>query len=301
MTRARPTLSASLFERAFPFHLALDEQLRVLQRGESLARVLPALREGDALAQHFTLARPQLDALSLATLRARQDALFLLRARARPLTLRGQMICEGDAPAALFLGSPWITDAAQLDALGLRVSDFAQHDPLADMLVLLRTKQASVDEAQALAATLQRQRRELKRAKQALEDRVRELEAQRELVRELSTPVIEVADGVVVLPLIGALDERRAARLTEVALASAADGRGRHVLLDITGVDELAPDAAARLQRTIAALRLLGSSCALVGISPAIARALAESSDRLAGVATYATLKDALRRAIAAG
>lgn len=286
------------FERVFPFHLTVDPELCVCRFGQVLGRVLPDLRERDALTTHFDLVRPRFDQLRFAELRDHPNSVILLRAKAKPLALRGQFICDDEESTVTFLGSPWVTSPEQLDALGLSVSDFAVHDPLADMLVLLHTQQRSLEDAQALATKLREQRSELERTSAALAAKLGEIEAQRDLIRTLSTPVITVWDEVVVLPLIGALDEQRAERFMTTVLDAVAHDRARHVIIDVTGATQFGPDIVRSLQRTAGAIGLLGARCVVVGISPKLASELVASNAKLENIATFSTLQTGLRDAL---
>lgn len=114
-------------ERLFPFAILVDEELKTLELGRSLRRLLPAGSVGRPLAELFTVERPVLPELTLAALLARQDAVVLLAGREHALQLRGEVV-EVDG-GALFVGTPWLTEPSQVSALGLTLSDFALHDP----------------------------------------------------------------------------------------------------------------------------------------------------------------------------
>ena len=161
MTVGRAVLPPGELEALFPFHLVFGADLQIRQLGPRLARVLPGLREGEALLAHFEVVRPRLRPVTLASMAKQSKSVFLLRARSKPLDLRGQLVCVEDGAAAFFLGSPWVTRSEQLVALGLDFTDFAVHDALADALVLMRAQQRSIEESEKLAAELAAQRSEL--------------------------------------------------------------------------------------------------------------------------------------------
>ena len=287
------------FEDLFPFHFSLGPDLLIRGVGPALARVLPDLAEATPLLDHLALRRPRIEPISIATLREYARSVFLFDARSAPLLLRGQLVCVDGDPAAYFLGSPWVTRSEDLETLGLSISDFAVHDPLVDVLVLMHAQHNSLVETRALAAELRGQRNELERTAAALADKIREVEAQRDLIRSMSTPVIEVWRGIVALPLIGTFDDQRAELLMQAALAAVTDARARAVLIDLTGVTEFDPSAVGHLLRTSAALRMLGARCGLVGISANLARALLDADVSLDTLATFATLQAGLRDALA--
>jgi rsbT co-antagonist protein RsbR len=119
-------------------------------------------------------------------------------------------------------------------------------------------------------------------------------EQQRELVRALSTPVIMVWPGVLALPLIGRIEDERAASVTSTLLARVAADRATHVILDLTGVDEIAAGTIPGLSRMVRAIGLLGARCLLTGLSPAIAARVVELGTELAHVRCFAQLSDGL-------
>jgi rsbT co-antagonist protein RsbR len=128
------------------------------------------------------------------------------------------------------------------------------------------------------------------------------IEQQQRALLELSTPVIQVWDGVLVLPLIGEIDDARAAQLTESVLAAIARTRSRHVVIDLTGVPALGDAAASGMLRTIRAVELLGAACSLTGISAGVAQALAAGDlDWSRTVRIFADLQAALKVVIARG
>jgi rsbT co-antagonist protein RsbR len=132
----------------------------------------------------------------------------------------------------------------------------------------------------------------------------RRLEQQTELVRQqkeamlaMSTPVIEVWERVLVLPVIGALDDARAAAMTEALLREITHKRASHAILDLTGVETMNIGTAEYLMRMVQAAGLLGSECLVSGISPAIARTMVALGLTI-NIRVYPTLKSALQYAI---
>jgi anti-anti-sigma factor len=118
-----------------------------------------------------------------------------------------------------------------------------------------------------------------------------------ELVRQLSTPLLPIADGVLVAPLVGQMDEGRGAHFVEVLL----EGIQRHattvLLIDVTGVPSIDASVAEQLLRAARAARLLGARTALVGISPEVARTMVALGFDTTGVETYADLRAGIRAA----
>lgn len=160
-------LSHEACARLFPFHVVLDAALRVVALGPSLWRLLPVDACGRGFAEVFAVERPVLGELTLPALLARQDALWLLAVRESELRLRGQVVPCGEG--AMFVGSPWITEPAQLHDSGLTLGDFALHDPTGELLVVMQTTQTAIQDARVLAEKLRRQTQLLQAARQQAE------------------------------------------------------------------------------------------------------------------------------------
>lgn len=139
---------------------------------------------------------------------------------------------------------------------------------------------------QALADVEQREAHLVK----ALED----LQTSQNVILELSAPVIPVLAGVLVVPLIGALDGRRTASLTQNVLAAVAREHAREVILDVTGVPLIDTQGAQVLIETTVAVRLLGAKIVLVGVQPEVAQTIVSLGIDLGVIRTYASLRDAI-------
>jgi anti-anti-sigma regulatory factor len=136
---------------------------------------------------------------------------------------------------------------------------------------------------------------QLAELKAALEEKTRLLE----LVRQASTPIAPVHDGILVVPLVGVFDGFRAEVLTEKLLTGVVESRAQVVILDVSGVPVFDAESAALVVRTAQAVRLLGTEPILVGLSPTIAHTLVELDVDLAGLTTLGTLQAGLARALA--
>jgi rsbT co-antagonist protein RsbR len=121
---------------------------------------------------------------------------------------------------------------------------------------------------------------------------------QQQEMMELSTPVVEVWQGVLALPLIGTLDSARTQivmqNLLEAIVAKSAD----LAIIDITGVPTVDTLVAQHLLKTVAAARLMGADCIISGIRPQIAQTIIHLGVDLSAVMTKATLADALQLAL---
>lgn len=139
---------------------------------------------------------------------------------------------------------------------------------------------------------------ELEEAKAAAQ---RAIEQQRMTISALSTPIIDVWEGVVTLPLVGVIDTQRAVEMTERLLARIVESGARAVIIDLTGVEVVDTATADHLVRLTRAAGLLGARCFVTGIGPNIARTLVGMGVDLGGVRTMRTLKEALRACIDEG
>jgi anti-anti-sigma regulatory factor len=124
------------------------------------------------------------------------------------------------------------------------------------------------------------------------------VQRQRDEILELSTPVIQVWDNVLVLPIIGTLDSVRASRLTEGLLERIAADQAEVVILDVSGVPTIDTDVAQHLLKTVEAARLMGTTSILSGVRPETAQAIVHLGIELGRLRSRNTLKDALQVAL---
>jgi rsbT co-antagonist protein RsbR len=121
---------------------------------------------------------------------------------------------------------------------------------------------------------------------------------QRELM-ELSTPVVELWDNILALPLIGTLDSNRTQVVMESLLQKIVESGAAIAIIDITGVPTVDTLVAQHLMKTVAAARLMGADCIISGIRPQIAQTIVHLGVDLTAVTTKASLADAFRLALA--
>jgi rsbT co-antagonist protein RsbR len=130
----------------------------------------------------------------------------------------------------------------------------------------------------------------------ALQDQV--IAAQQAALRELSTPLIPLADHVVAMPLIGSVDSARAQQIVEELLSGVAANRATTAIIDITGVPIVDTQVAGALLRAAQAVELLGSRVVLTGIRPEVAQTLVGIGVNLGSIVTRATLQDGIAYAM---
>jgi len=128
-----------------------------------------------------------------------------------------------------------------------------------------------------------------------LESKIALVEQQALAISELSTPVMEVWDDVLVLPIVGVVDTRRSVDIMNNLLAKIVEGQSKCVILDITGVEIVDTKTADYLLKVVRAATLLGSRCVLTGLSPAVAQTLVEIGADMQEVRTLRNLKEGLK------
>ena len=121
---------------------------------------------------------------------------------------------------------------------------------------------------------------------------------QQEEMLELSTPVVQIWEGILALPLIGTLDSARTSVMMETLLQKIVETRSELAIIDITGVPTVDTLVAQHLLKTVAAARLMGADCLISGIRPQIAQTMVHLQIDLSEVTTKATLAEALRFAL---
>jgi rsbT co-antagonist protein RsbR len=107
-----------------------------------------------------------------------------------------------------------------------------------------------------------------------VQERERIIRQQQEAIRELSTPVLQVRDRLLILPIIGVIDPQRARQLTEQLLLGIRANRAKVVVVDITGVPSVDASVANHLVQTVDASRLMGANVIVTGLSAEIAQTL---------------------------
>jgi rsbT co-antagonist protein RsbR len=124
------------------------------------------------------------------------------------------------------------------------------------------------------------------------------LQSQEYLIRELSTPLIPIADNVVIMPLIGTIDSARAQTVMETLLEGIAAQQAELAILDITGVQIVDTQVANALIRAAQAVRLLGARVMLTGIQPQIAQTLVQLGADMGDIMTRSTLQAGVASAL---
>jgi len=130
-----------------------------------------------------------------------------------------------------------------------------------------------------------------------VQERERIIRQQQEAIRELSTPVLQVRERLLILPIIGLIDPQRARQLTEQLLRGIRTNRARVVVIDITGVAAMDATVANHLVQTVEASRLLGATVIVTGLSPEIAQTLVTIGVDLGKMNTVGDLQGGIEEA----
>src|SRR5436309_7251707 len=130
-----------------------------------------------------------------------------------------------------------------------------------------------------------------------VQERERTIREQQEAIRELSTPVLQVHDRLLILPIIGVIDPLRAKQLTEQLLRGIRANRAKVIVIDITGVAAIDSNVANHLVQTVAASRLLGATVIVTGLSLAVAQAPVHIGVQLDKMTTVGDLQGGIEEA----
>jgi rsbT co-antagonist protein RsbR len=169
--------------------------------------------------------------------------------------------------------------------------------PFKDALHYFEARISPIDDDTVMA--LVRDATEQKQAtaeREALQQQL--IDAQRNALRELSTPLIPISRDVVIMPLIGTIDSQRAQQVMEALLEGVALHQASLVILDITGVAIVDTQVAQTFIQAAQAVRLLGAQVMLTGIQPQIAQTLVHLGVDLSGIITRGSLQSGIAAAL---
>lgn len=130
-----------------------------------------------------------------------------------------------------------------------------------------------------------------------VQERERIIRQQQEAIRELSTPVLQVRERLLIMPIIGVLDPQRARQLTEQLLRAIRANRAKVVVIDITGVPSIDATVANHLVQTVEASRLMGATVVVTGLSSEIAQTLVTIGVDLSKMATVGDMQGGIEEA----
>jgi rsbT co-antagonist protein RsbR len=145
---------------------------------------------------------------------------------------------------------------------------------------------------------IKKRQQEIEQLELQIQEKMAIIDAQTSLLDQLGVPVIQIWNRSLLLPLIGVIDSRRAAQVTENMLRAISSAAAQFVILDITGVPLVDTSVAGYLVRAVQAAQLLGCQSILVGISPEIAQTLVTLGVDFSHIHTRATLQNGLEYAL---
>lgn len=198
-------------------------------------------------------------------------------------------------------------DRALLQTLGSRLRKIIQHKEF-EVVDVDRVDELGIlaNMVNRVAKELRNSRRRDEQQRQELEQRLAELEAanQRQqlllaTIKELSTPILDIFPGVLLLPIVGALDTARAAYVIEELLQRITASSAQMVILDVTGVGVIDTQVANVLVQAAHAAKLLGAKVILCGISPEVAQVVISLGIDLVALTPCRDLQAALQIAFA--
>ena len=150
---------AEQFDRLFPFHVLLGADMKIVGLGRSLRKLAPHLA-GRSFSDGFIIRRPRVEHTDANSLKALLNQLCIVEmTKGGTLTLRGEFEYLGDREQYIFLGSPWFGSMEQVRERGLNLNDFAHHDPLIDLLHVLKTQEITNEDMKDVLGKLNEQKR----------------------------------------------------------------------------------------------------------------------------------------------
>jgi rsbT co-antagonist protein RsbR len=208
-----------------------------------------------------------------------------------------------DLPSAEF-ADHYRADDREVMETGVAKLNFEEPQPRADgAQSWLRTSKAPLRDSAGTIVGILVMYEDVTARKQEEEERIRLkddlIHAQAAALAELSTPLIPISDNTVVMPLVGAIDSRRAQQVIEGLLVGIVETRAQIAILDITGVPVVDTQVADALLRAAQAVKLLGARVVLTGIRPEVAQTLVGLGVDLTGIVTRSTLQSGIAFAFA--
>ncbi len=156
------------FNKLFPYFILIDNASKVLGFGRSIAKICPSLQINLPFTDFFVLKRPFVEKLCVEELLKYNSQLVVIESYKDGISLRGQFELINDS--ILFVGSPWFNSMNEVVEKKLTINDFAIHDPLLDLLHVLKNQEISAKELKDTLETINKQRNELKKANKEIHD-----------------------------------------------------------------------------------------------------------------------------------
>ena len=148
------------FNKLFPFYILIDSNLKIKGFGKSLAKTFPSVKLNNDFSSTFEVKTHFVENPTFDGIKSIFDQLVILRTTSDTVDLRGQFQEHNDC--ILFVGSPWFISVNQVSERKLTVHDFAFHDPLIDLLHVLKTQEITTQELKELLIKINNQKKDLK-------------------------------------------------------------------------------------------------------------------------------------------
>ncbi|WP_396179109.1 PAS domain S-box protein [Flavobacterium sp.] len=167
MSNSQFNFNVDEFNSIFPFYILIDEELKIKCLGKSLAKLLPKEFIGSSFVDLFEFQRPHFDELNIQNINQTFNQLVIFNPKIdTSISLRGQINLLNNI--YLFVGTPWFSSIEDIVDKKLTLHDFAFHDPLLDLLHVLKNQEIHNEELKELLQTLNNQRKLLKKDKEEL-------------------------------------------------------------------------------------------------------------------------------------
>jgi len=158
------SFNESQFNRLFPFYILISRDLKVISMGKSISKLIEK-ENISRFNEFFSIPRPLTPIDDFEDLIALQNQLLLLESSTtKKILFRGQFEYLNETKEILFVGSPWFGSMEQVTENNLIIDDFAKHDPLIDLLHVLKSQEITNDDLKQLILTVNKQKEDLKKA-----------------------------------------------------------------------------------------------------------------------------------------
>ncbi|WP_437680844.1 PAS domain-containing protein [Sorangium sp. So ce131] len=139
---------------------------------------------------------------------------------------------------------------------------------------------------------------EMRQTENELRAKLQLIQRQQQLIQQLSTPIIQVWDGVLTVPLVGMVDSARATELMDNLLGAVSRSSARYAIIDLTGVETVDTQTASYLIGLVRAIRLLGAEAVITGIRATVAQTIVSLGVELCGIPVHTNLRSGLQHCI---
>ena len=164
------TFKNGQFNRIFPFFIRINDHLIVESVGKTLNKLYPGIN-GKSFIDHFVLVRPYIPTQDFSSIKSLTNQMVVIECKnEQKTTLRGQIEWMPETNQLIFMGSPWFGSMEQVIENNLSLHDFAFHDPMIDLLHVLKTQEITTEDLKHLLSTVNKQKNELKKAAKEIQE-----------------------------------------------------------------------------------------------------------------------------------